>query len=279
MPSTAAFQHEALATVVRRAAVVALPLALLTVVARPCRAQVVLEGRVVDDSSGRPISEAHVLLENRYGKTVGFQRTDSAGHFRFAPGENERYRLEARAVGYQPARRTILWMMANRTFAGLEVRLTPHATLLAPVEVVALSPPKTSPVLANMEYRRTHGFGLRISREQIEIRNPLHLTDILAETPGVRVDRQGSGSLRRVIHFGAYMPGPGGGDCPVQIWVDGMLATRNAAGGDVSVDDLVEPQDVEAIEIFKGLAMVPPEFLNEDARCGVIAIWTKRSHL
>jgi hypothetical protein len=39
----------------------------------------------------------------------------------------------------------------------------------------------------------------------------------------------------------------------------------------------VEPADVEAIEIFKGLASVPAEFLNPQSRCGVIAIWTKRS--
>jgi hypothetical protein len=34
---------------------------------------------------------------------------------------------------------------------------------------------------------------------------------------------------------------------------------------------------VEAIEVFKGLGSVPPEFLNVYARCGVIAIWTRRS--
>jgi hypothetical protein len=105
----------------------------------------------------------------------------------------------------------------------------------------------------------------------------VHLTDILQETPGVRVDRQGSGTTRRVIHLGPPLPGPGGGDCPVQIFVDGMLATRSTGGGDVTVDDLAQPQDVEAIEIFKGLASVPAEFLNRQSRCGVIAIWTKRS--
>ncbi len=278
MAPAASFRHGGLATVVRRASAFALPLALLITAVPPCHAQVVLDGRVVDDSTGRPIEGARVLLENRYGKTIGYQTTDTTGHFRFTPSRNDRYRLEARAVGYLPARRTVLWMMETRNFAGLEVRLTPHATLLAPVEVVALAPPRTSPILDNMEYRRTHGFGIRISRQEIENRNPLHVTDILAETPGVRVDRQGSGSMRRVIHLGPPVPGPKGGDCPVQIFLDGMLATRDVAGGDVTVDDLVRPQEVEAIEIFKGLATVPAEFLNPQSRCGVIAIWTKRSH-
>jgi hypothetical protein len=254
-----------------------LTLALLALVAGPVRTQVVLQGRVLDDSTQQPIQGARLLLLNRLGKTVGYQETDSLGRFRFTPRENGRYRLDVRAVGYRPALQTVLWMMEDRNFTGVEVRLTPHVALLAPVEVVALGAPSRSPILANMEWRKRHGFGMRISREQIEARNPLNVTDILQETPGVRVDRQGSGSSRRVIHLGPPLPGPGGGDCPVQIFLDGMLATRNTAGGDVTVDDLVEPADVEAIEIFKGLASVPAEFLNPQARSGVIAIWTKRS--
>jgi hypothetical protein len=56
-----------------------------------------------------------------------------------------------------------------------------------------------------------------------------------------------------------------------------MLATRDRPGGDIQVDDLVSPLDVEAVEVFRGLSSVPPEFLTPEARCGVIAIWTRRS--
>ena len=67
------------------------------------------------------------------------------------------------------------------------------------------------------------------------------------------------------------------GECPVQIFLDGMLATRNNDGGGVLVDDLVSPLDVEVIEVFRGLSSIPPEFLTPQARCGVVAIWTRRS--
>jgi hypothetical protein len=100
---------------------------------------------------------------------------------------------------------------------------------------------------------------------------------LLMEIPGVYADRTGTGASARSIRMGRALSGPGGGPCPVQIFLDGMLATRPGAGGDVSVDDLVSPLDVEAIEVFKGLGSVPPEFLNVYARCGVIAIWTRRS--
>lgn len=273
--SAVSFRPARPAAMARRCAV--LSLALLALTTRAVQAQVVLQGRVVDDSTQQPIAGARLILLNRYGKTAGYQETDSLGRFRFTPRDNGRYRLDARAVGYRPALQTVLWMMEDRSFAGLEVRLTPHVALLAPVEVVALSAPRRSPILDNMEFRRRHGLGFMISRQEIEERHPLRVTDILQEAPGVRVDRQGSGASRRVIHLGPPMPGPGGGDCPAQIFLDGMLATRNVAGGDMTVDDLVDPADVEAIEIFKGLASVPAEFLNPQSRCGVIAIWTKRA--
>lgn len=275
--SVVASRHARSAAVARRSATLALLLALLSLVAGPAHTQVVLQGRVLDDSTGQAIRGARIILLNRYGKTAGYEQADSLGWFRFGPRENGRYRLDVRAVGYRPALQTVLWMMEDRNFAGLEVRLTHHVALLDPVEIVAMSAPSRSPVLANMEWRKRHGFGMRISRAQIEARNPLRVTDILQETPGVRVDRQGSGASRRVIHLGPPLPGPGGGDCPVQIFLDGMLATRNTGGGDVTVDDLVDPVDIEAIEIFKGLASVPAEFLNPQSRCGVIAIWTKRT--
>jgi hypothetical protein len=69
---------------------------------------------------------------------------------------------------------------------------------------------------------------------------------------------------------------PSGGPCPVQVFLDGNQATRDVPGGDVDIDELASPLDVEAIEVFRGLGSIPPEFLTPEARCGVIAIWTKR---
>jgi len=248
----------------------------LLCVAAPATAQFTLDGRVLDDMTAQPIEGARVLLLNRFNRTVDYAVTDGEGRFRFERSKSERLRLEVRAVGYRETITPYLWAM-DRDFAGIEVRLAPNAVLLAPLEIVALSAPRVSPVLENMEFRRTHGFGIQITREQIEQRQPARMTDMLLEIPGVYADRTGSSTSGRSLRMGRALAGPGGGACPVQIFVDGMLATRAAAGGDVSVDDLVLPQDVEAVEVFKGLASVPPEFYNIYARCGVIAIWTKRS--
>ncbi|UCF41141.1 MAG: carboxypeptidase regulatory-like domain-containing protein [Gemmatimonadota bacterium] len=243
--------------------------------ATPSRAQVLLEGRVLDDVSEEPLAGARVILLNRYNRTAGYAVTDALGQFRFEDRDWGWYRLEITAVGYVRAQTPFLWWTNEHEFAGLEVRLAPDAVLLAPLEIVALSERNVSPILDNAEFRSTRGFGVHITREQIERRRPANVTDMLVEVPGVYASRSGVGaSGGRHLYMGRALPGLGGGDCPVQVWLDGVLASRD---GPVIIDDLVNPLDVEMVEIFRGLGTIPPEFLNTDARCGVVAIWTRRS--
>jgi len=259
-------------------ALLAIWIALGTWAADPSLAQVTLQGRVLDDVSGQPLRGARVMLLNRYSRIVDYQVTDDDGSFRFKPRNGSSLRVEANAIGYLPAITPVLWMVSNRDSASLEVRLAPHAVLLAPVEIVAVSAPTASAVLENVVHRGTRGFGHQITWQDIQRRRPQRLSDILLEVPGVYAARTtGSGASGRSLYMNRALPGPGGGVCPVQVFLDGMRATRDSPGGDVLVDDLVSPLDVEVVEVFRGLASTPPEFVTRYARCGVIAIWTKRA--
>ena len=243
----------------------------------PLLAQVALQGVVLDDVSGQPVRGSRVLLLNRYNKVVGYEVTDVEGRFQFKPRDGSRLRLEAKAIGYQPAITPILWMVTDRESAALQIRLAPNAVLLAPVEIVALSARTTSAILENVEHRMSSGFGVHLTREDIEQRRPVHISDMLVTLSGVYAEQRRPGGGGRTIYMRRALPGLGGGECPVQIFLDGMLATRNNDGGGVLVDDLVSPLDVEVIEVFRGLSSIPPEFLTPQARCGVVAIWTRRS--
>lgn len=261
----------------RVSASLAARLVLLVAAAPPAVAQIVLEGYVRDDVTGQRIAAARVLLVNRQDKTVGFAVSDDSGHFRFTRRDNGWYRLRVNAIGYRGAVTPFLWWMEDHSYAGLEVRLAPHAVLLAPLEIVALSPLESSPVLENVAHRRARGFGVQVTRQDIERRRPVRVTDILLELPGVYAARRGSSAGGRILYMGRAIPGPGARECPVQVFLDGRLATRDRPGGDVMIDDLVSPLDVETIEVFRGLGSIPPEFFTPDSRCGVIAIWTRRS--
>jgi hypothetical protein len=147
-------------------------------------AQVVLEGRVLDDVSEEPLAGARVMLLNRLNKTAGYSVTDALGRFRFDDRDWGWYRLEVSAVGFVRAQTPFLYWTEEHDFAGVEVRLAPDAVLLAPLEVTALSGPAISPILENAEFRRSRGLGVHITREQIEQRAPRNMTDMLAGDSG-----------------------------------------------------------------------------------------------
>ena len=137
-------------------------MALGTWAADPLLAQVTLRGRVLDDVSGQPLPGARVLLLNRYNKVVGYQVTDDDGSFRFKPNNGSRLRVEAKAMSFRPTITPVLWMVNDRDSAAVEIRLAPHAVLIAPVEIVALSAPTTSAIA------RRSGAGSSIARRDDE---------------------------------------------------------------------------------------------------------------
>lgn len=248
---------------------------LLAAVVPTSEAQVVLQGRVLDDISGQSLVGARVLLLNRWNKVVGYSVTNEAGRFRFERRRPDMFRLEAQAIGYKETVTPLVWMTMDRDSTEMEVRLTRFAILLAPLEIVGMSAPRSSAVLDNVQHRRERGFGYHLTREDIEERGATHISDVIASLPGVHFGTGRTTAGGRPVYIGRALPGRPGG-CPAQVYVDGLLANSGVDGTSVMIDNLVSPLDVEVIEVFKGLATVPPEFLNDAARCGVVAIWTRR---
>jgi hypothetical protein len=39
---------------------------------------------------------------------------------------------------------------------------------------------------------------------------------------------------------------------------------------------MVHPANITAVEIYRGPAETPGEFLDSDAQCGVVLVWTRR---
>ena len=107
--------------------------------------------------------------------------------------------------------------------------------------------------------------GRYLDRAQIERRNPLEVTDLLRTIPGMQVVWNGT-DYDVVSGRGTSLSG----SCKPTIYIDGSPVL-----GDVSPNTFVRPNDVEAMEIYRG-ADTPAEFQRMNGGCGAIVIWTRR---
>lgn len=254
--------------------------ALLAVLPLDGGAQARLVGRVIDDITQRPLGGALVTARAFDGRFLTRVESADDGTFELAVGKGvSAVQLDVRRISYR-ANTMPLLHFDGRNFFQVEVRLDPDAILLAPLQVIAWSDAGPSPFLDGFRQRLGSGVGTFITREQIEARRPTFMVDLLREIPGVIVTGSGPGNRSSVTFARAQAMAQMSG-CEAQIWVDGFLMNRRSgalrsAPADFRLDDVVSPMDVEGIEVHRGLGTVPAEFLNPDARCGVIAIWTRR---
>lgn len=245
--------------------------------AAPGLAQVRLDGTVIEDGSERPIEGVRVTLLTTDENPLRTHYTDAEGRFEFAVRDRDAVKLKAERIGYQETITAIL-SFEEQDFFQIRIRLRTDAVALAPLEVVASTGSRVFRVPEGFERRRATGLGRYFTRAEIEERRPSHLTDLLSLVPGVRVVPRGT---RRVLTMSRSL---GSRDCPAQIYVDGLHMNRRlasslrdlAGAGAFTIDDLVSPQSVEGIEVYRGISTVPAEFLSPDAACGVVVIWTRR---
>jgi hypothetical protein len=239
-----------------------------------------LEGIVLDDETGETVAGVGVeLLDGETRRRLRRTLTDADGFFRFPDMRPGSFRLRASRIGYEQVV-TPRWHLRAQEVLSVEVRIRVDAVLLAPLEIVAQAAPSRSPVVEDLAHRMRHSPTGRFIRQE-DIRPGASVSGLIATLPGVRLEPlPGGRGTRRQIVMGRSLPGRGGGTCPVQVFVDGLLVSRATSPGGaadpVDVDDLVSAIDILAIEVYTGTAALPAEFVTSDSRCGVVAIWTRR---
>jgi hypothetical protein len=212
----------------------------------------------IHDSIGTPIPGVEVvLLQSR-----GAVRSDSLGVFRFVDIPAGRRQLHFRRLGFAP--KSMDADIAEGKTLALTVVLEASATEIEGVTVEEMA--RRRQTLADFYDRSSRGFGHFVTREQIEKRNPMNLSDMMRMIPGARLIPMRNGG-QAALRFNRAM---GGRDCPPQYWVDGVKTYA------LNIDDII-PQDVEGIEIYEGASSVPPQFNTKEGTtiCGVVLIWTR----
>ena len=245
----------ALRSCVRRS----VPVLLLSAVAWPAFAQSVGAIRgTIKDSAGVPVPGVEVVLLQLRSAVY----SDSLGVFRFANIPSGKRQLHFRRLGFSP--KSIDADITEGMTLSLAVVLEPYATEIEGMTVEEAT--RRRQVLSDFYDRSSRGFGHFVTREQIEKRNPMNLSDMMRMIPGARLVPLRGGS-QATLRFSRAQ---GARDCPPQYWVDGVKAWN------LNIDDIV-PQDVEGIEVYSGASTVPPQFNTREGTtiCGVVLIWTR----
>lgn len=229
----------------------------------------------VADSAGHAVPGSVVRIDSTAWRPVSANGT--AVLVDVAAG---RHLLEARAVGYAVAAFHVSVDPGDAVSVGMTLHRAP-ATTLSNVVVTGTRDTARTTVVARHDW--TEGFAQRrernsggtfLDQSQIDRRDAYKMTELLESVPGVM--------LKSVADdFGGYtsvivMRGTSsirGETCPISYFLDGH---PYAVAPDESIDRIVRPHDVAALEIYPGASQVPPQFKTAtSARCGVIVIWTR----
>ena len=211
---------------------------------------------VVKDSLGQPIPNVEIT-DLAAAKTV---RSDSLGHFLLADVPSGNVDITFRRLSYAPVVLLISIPPADTT----EVQVVLGVVAQALKGMVVQAHPEQLRQLVAFESRRKRGIGHFITRNQIEDRHPLVLSDMLRTIPGAILINADNG--RTAVRFSRVARN----NCPPQFFVDGVEVTG------FSNNDK-PPNDVEGVELYPGSAGLPPEYnrLHGTSICGTVIIWTR----
>ncbi|MYB05403.1 MAG: TonB-dependent receptor [Gemmatimonadetes bacterium] len=240
---------------------------LFAVAAAPAQAQTgVVEGRVLDDASQRPLGNAQVLIA---GTGIG-QLTNSAGRFLLLNVPAGEHTVQVTLIGYAEAEQTVT-VTAGQT-ASIDIEMSSTAISLNEIVVTGVGAETT---------RRALGTSVEVlSAEDVELA-PVQSVDQLLQgrvsgaTVSATSAQPGTGALISFRGASSVF----GAQTPV-IYVDGVRvdndhATAAGTGGEQSsaLSDLLT-SDIERIEVTKGGAA--STLFGSDAATGVIQIFTKK---
>jgi hypothetical protein len=220
-------------------------------------------GTVRQGRSSRPVAGARVELLTDAGAATGAAVTsDSAGAFTLSAPSAGVYRVRAGRTGYRTAVSPAVQLPRGERIT-MTLSLVPDTVQLAPI-VVTGAPTRVPGELGGFyERQRQNAFGTFITRQQIDRQRPFEVTDLLRTTPGLIV-------TPAPFAFGSTVRTTEG--CAPAFYLDGV---RFALMGE-TIDEIVNPNDVEAIEVYAHPAEVPAQFAGFDNACGAIVVWTRR---
>lgn len=224
-----------------------------------------LTGTIVRVVDGKPLEDALVRIVD--GPET---RTNPRGEFRLADLPLGTRTLLVRAVGYYPAQRSVDVVPGATP---LRVELMTFKAFLDTVKVTAR---RIADRYRGFEDRARSASGRFVRAEEIARWKPVQTSDIFRYIPGVRILQRAHervAVLRGAVADTALADSTAssGTVCQPMMFLDGMNLFDIPLE---SLDDLVLPEEIEAIEVYVG-GTVPPQYDDARTGCGAIVIWRK----
>jgi hypothetical protein len=218
-----------------------------------------LQGRVVSRDSV-PVPDAVISVA---GRTA---RTDRAGFFSMRDLPAGTHQLEARRIGFQPVTRSVTIRAGSLELTRLVLNEVSHRLEAMRTVAEYMRDDGRLWMLRDFERRRARGTGVFLSREEMQYFYSIG-SAVASRTPGVREVRDQFGNWSFVFTR-CRQSGLGAGS--VAVYVDGMRAS-----GGQDVLSFYRPNDIEAIEIYRSVAELPPEAVGDG--CAAVFIWLRRT--
>lgn len=242
-----------------------------------------LAGEVVDAESGRPVEGASLLVYDLGQSSI----SNELGRFTFPSLPPGLHVMRVNRIGYAEATGEVEVERGRATQT--QIRLAVKPVDLAPIVVTAVRRRIEFPGLEDFERRYYSGWGRFVLEEDIQMRSPMKLTDVLTDT-GLEITANGGSIIVRRT------------GCAPMVYIDGVKMTHQPRGGgppdrqprnrnrlyawpdpEESPDqeaaaavNMIHPSNVAAVEVYKGPAETPGQYIDSNSRCGVILIWTRR---
>jgi TonB family protein len=214
----------------------------------------------VRDSQGRAVIGAVVAVA---GSGLSAE-TDAQGRFRIAGVAAADVSIRTRRIGFKPDTIHVVVAASDPT----AVRITLERVAYDLAAVVVEGHGNVVGPMAGFYQRADQGQGRFFTAEQIEERGYITITDVLRAVPGARIERG-----RRNVPYVRFR----GATSPPQIFIDGVPM------GGLDVDLLnINARSYAGIEVYSGIASVPPEFSTSrilGGSGGVILLWTRQGEV
>ena len=220
-----------------------------------------LMGQVHDAITDDPVVAATVSVPDR----LRVAETDRRGRFVLSGVPAGMQELQVRHLGYAPL--SYVLEVSPGLTTDVEIGMVPDPVEMEPIVATVT---RSRRLEVKGFYERKHwselvGTGTFYTAEDIDRRRPVEISHMIADESGIRLQCNMRRTDCRLVNT-RYSSGVTGA-CSLSFYVDG-LPTRG-----IPLDDVVRPNEIAGIEIYKGLSSGPVEF--PPSRCGLVAVWTK----